>query len=294
MRNILTFGAISLAMAAGMAACGDDDGGDGPRAGAGGTAGNAGSGGATAGTGGATAGAGGATGGTGGAGGAAPLPAVPEATCEGCVQLTVSNNSATPPAGATQNQAGYIFVAGPTAAPFDLSEVETITWRIQVLTPDAGYFVQPFIQSAPPEDPNYAFGFFPTAVTALTAAAFPADQWRDVVLDVAAIGAVVDLDAGADGGDASTGEPEPPPAVDAGDAGGPVLLTAFDKAFTRQIGINIGAQPTAPRGWVSIQVDSVTVEGTSNFTTKTFDTGVETLQLNNYQVPTGTLPPAAN
>lgn len=293
MRNILTFGALSLAMAAGIAACGDDDGGDSPsNGGTAGRAGAAGNGGtAGGGAGGAPGGAGG-TAGTGGAGGAAPLPAIPDATCEGCVQLTVSNNSATPPAGATQNQAGYIFIAAPTAAPFDLSQVETITWRIQVLTPDAAFFVQPFIQSAPPEDPNYAFGFFPTAVTTLPATAFPAGEWRDVVLDVGAIGAVVGLDAGADGGDASTGEP-PAPAVDAGDAG-PVVLTAFDKAFTRQIGLNVGAQPAAPRGWVSIQVDSVTVEGTSNFTTKTFDTGVDTLQLNNYQVPTGTLPPAAN
>src|SRR6187551_3098736 len=131
MRNILTFGALSLAMAAGMAACGDDDGDDGPSA-TGGTAGGAGTGG----------GAGAAGGGAGGTGGAAPLPPIPTATCTDCVQVSVSNNSTTYVTGATQNQAGFIFVAAQTDPPFDISEVDTITWRIQALTNDAGYFIQ--------------------------------------------------------------------------------------------------------------------------------------------------------
>src|SRR5688572_13600922 len=292
MRNILTFGSLSLALPAGIAARGDDDGGDSPSNG--GTAGRpaGGSGGATAGAGGATGGSGGATGGS---GGAAPLPPIPTANCTGCVQLSVSNNSSVLVAGATQNQAGFIFVAPQAGAPFDISEVDTITWRIQALTNDAGYFVQPFAQNGAPEDATYA-GVFPANV-ALTAAAFPPDQWVDVVFDVAAIGAVADLDAGADGGDASTGEPPVEPVVDAGDAGdagGPIVLTGYSKDFTRQIGINVGATTTAAPGWVSIQVDSVTVEGgASNFTTKTFTDGVETLQLNNYQQPIGTPPPAA-
>jgi hypothetical protein len=289
MRNILTFGAISLAMAAGVAACGDDDG-DTPSTGNGGTAGRGGTGGAggTAGIAG-SAGAPGGNGG-GGAGGAAPLPPIPTADCTGCVQLTVSNNSATPPAGATQNQAGFIFVAAATAAPFDISEVDTITWRIQALTNDAGYFVQPFAQNGAPEDTTYA-GFFPPAI-ALTAAAFPPGEWRDVIFDVAAIGAVANLDAGADGGDASTGEPDPVVEVDAGDGGVPVL-TGYSKDFTRQIGVNLGSTPAGALGWVSIQVDSVTVAGgASNFTSKTFDAGLETLQLNNYQVPASTPQPA--
>jgi hypothetical protein len=290
MRNILTFGALSLAMAAGIAACGDDDGGDGP-SGTGGTAGRGG----TGGTGGATGGTGGATGGTGGAtggtGGAPALPPIPTATCTGCVQLTVSNNSATPPTGATQNQAGYIFVAPATDPAFDISEVDTITWRIQALTTNASYFVQPFAQNGPPEDTTYA-GTFPASV-ALTPAAFPAGQFVDVVFDVGAIGAVAGLDAGADGGDASTGVPDPVVVVDAGDGGVPVL-TGYSKDFTRQLGINVGALAGAPLGWVSIQVDSVTVAGgASNFTTKSFNAGVEGLQLNNYQVPTGTVAPVA-
>jgi hypothetical protein len=290
MRNILTFGAISLGMAAGMAACGDDDGGPSNTAGRGGTAGTGGG----AGTGGAAgigggAGTGGAAG-NGGAGGAAPLPAIPTANCTGCVQLSVPNFSTTYVPNATQNQAGFIFVAAATDPAFDLNEVDTITWSIQVLTPNAAYFVQPFLQNAPPEDPNYAFGFYTTPNVTLGAADFPANTFVDVVLDVAALGAVVS-DAGVDGGDASTGTPDP--VVDAGDAGGPVTLTAFDKGFVRQLGINVGAVPTATPGWVSIEVDSVTVAGTSNFTSKTFNAGLEGLQLNNFAQPIGTPQPAA-
>jgi hypothetical protein len=79
--------------------------------------------------------------------------------------------------------------------------------------------------------------------------------------------------------------------VDAGDAG--VTLTGFDKTYTRFVGLNVGAQPTAPLGWVSVEIDSVTVQGTTNFPNKTFTAGVEGLTLNMYQVPTGTLAPAA-
>jgi hypothetical protein len=197
------------------------------------------------------------------------------------VQLTVSNNSATFPAGATMNQAGYIFIAAATDAPFNLDDVQTITWRIQALTTNAGFFVQPFLQTTPPEDAAYS-GVFPASV-ALTPAAFPANTWVDVVLDVGAIG-VVPSDAGADAGDIEVNN-----AVDAGDAG--IVLTGFDKTYTRFIGLNVGALPTAPRGWVSVQVDSVTLQGTSNFPNKTFTTNVENLTLNMYQVPVGTVAP---
>jgi len=186
------------------------------------------------------------------------------------VQLSVAIN-ATPPAGAMNNQAGFIFSAPATAAPFDLSEVDTITWRVQALTPNAQYFVQPILQTAPPEDPTYAFGVYPAQV-ALTPAAFPAGMFVDVVLDVGAIGGVVG-DAGADAGG---GEPE----ADAG-----AVLTAFDKSKTRTIGLNVGAQAAAPVGLVSVELDAVTVVGTSNFTSKTFTANAEGLTLNMYQVP---------
>lgn len=282
MRSFVALGVVSMVAVASMAACGDDS--SDARPGLGGTGGATG-GTSGGGTGGATAGtSAGGTGGVaaGGAGGTGGAPTAPASNCTGCVQLTMPAGG-TLPTGATNFQAGYIFSAPATAAPFDLSDVTTITWRVQALTTSANYYIQPILQNAPPEDPAYAFGFYPGNI-ALTAAAFAPGAWVDVVLDVAAIGTVVG-DAGADAG-------EPPPvAVDAGDAG--IVLTAFDKSRTRTIGLNVGALPTTPAGSiVSIEVDSVTVAGTSNFTTKTFTANAEGLTLNLYQQPTGTLPPA--
>lgn len=295
MRSLITLGVVSLVGVAGMVACGDDDSGDGPVA----TAGTGGAGGSTGGTGG-TAGAnvgGGGTGGTnvggGGAGGAAPLPPVPTADCTGCVQLTVSNNSTVLVDGATQNQAGYIFVAAPAADPWDLSDIQSITWSIQALTPNAAYFVQPFLQTAPPEDPAYG-GAFPPGIP-LAPATFPAGEFVDVTIDVAAIGVtVIPNDAGADAGDAGVTVIPVDNFVDAGSADAGVTLSGFDKRFTRFVGLNVGANVGAPLGWVSVVVDSVTVNGgTTTFPNKTFTSGIEELQLNMYQVPPGTLPPAA-
>jgi hypothetical protein len=287
MRSFLALGLVSLVAGAGIIACGDDSSDPGPGVGGTGATGGGGGGGGTAGaSGGGTAGTGGAAGttagGAGGTGGAAAMP--PAANCTGCVQLSVPVGG-TLPAGATNFQAGFNFSATAPAAPFDLSEVETITWRIQALTSNASFYVQPFLQTAPPEDPNYSFGFYPGNI-ALAPAAFAAGAWVDVVLDVAAIGAPAG-DAGADAGEIAP----PVVEVDAGD-GGVAVLTAFDKSVTRSVGLQVGALPTVPAGFVSIQVDSVTVEGTSNFTTKTFTADVEGLGLNTYQVPTGTLPPA--
>lgn len=270
MRSFITLGVLSVVGAVAFIGCGDDDGDGGGTAGRGGSAGSAGAAGA-AGAGGAGGNGGSAGRGGMGGGGAGGAPTVPAANCTGCVQLSVSVN-ATPPAGATNNQAGFIFSAPATAEPFDLSEVDTITWRVQALTPNAVYYVQPFLQTAPPEDPAYAFGVYPAQVP-LTAAAFPAGTFVDVELDVAAIGGGAVGDAGADAG----GEE---PAADAG-----ALLTAFDKSKTRTIGLNVGATAGAPAGLVSIEVDSVTVVGTSNFTSKTFTANAEGLALNMYQVP---------
>jgi hypothetical protein len=244
--------------------------------GAGGTAG--GGAGGTAGTGGA---AGTTGGGAGGSGGAAPTP--PAANCTGCVQLSVPVGG-TLVAGATAFQAAYEFGAAAPAQPFDLSDVETITWRVQALTPNASYYVQAFLQNGPPESPNY-FGFYAGNI-ALAPATFAPGAWVDVVLDVAAIGAPVG-DAGADAGEL----PPPVAEVDAGD-GGVVALTAFDKSQTRTVGLQVGALATVPAGFVSIQVDSVTVVGTSNFTSKTFTANAEGLTLNTFQAPTGSLPTA--
>jgi hypothetical protein len=274
MRSIVALGVVSLAVAAGMAACGDDSSDDRPSlGGSGGTSGGGSGGGGTGGggaggTGGGTGGTSAGTGGTGGAGAVAPT-----ANCTGCVQLTVPVGG-TLPTGATNYQAGYVFTAAATAAPFDLSDVTTITWRVQALTTNAMYYVQPFLQTAPPEDANYSFGVYPGNV-ALTAAAFAPGAWVDVSVDVGAIG------GGADAG--------VPDAGAEGDAG--VVLSAFDKAYTRTIGLMVGALAGSAAGFVSVEVDSVTVVGTSNFTTKTFAANVEGLSLNMYQTPTGTVAP---
>jgi hypothetical protein len=276
MRSFVALGLVSLVGFAGMAACGDDDGDGGPivsRGGSGGTAGRGGAGGGGAGGGGGG-GAGGVAGGAGGGGGA---PQAPAANCTGCVQLSVPVGG-TLPTGATNFQAGFQFNATAPAAPFDLTDVETITWRIQALTTNASYYVQLFMQTAPPEDPAYAYGFYAGNV-ALTPAAFAPGAWVDVSIDVGAIGA-----PGADAGDEE-------PDVDAGD-GGVTLLTAFDKSKARAIGIQVGALPTVPAGFVSIEVDSITVTGTSNFTSKTFNTTAEDMALNNYLAPPTTPAPA--
>lgn len=277
MRSFLALGVVSLVVAAGMVACGDDSGDDGTGlGGTGGTAGGGSGGGGAGGTsGGGTGGGGtgGTTGGTGGGtGGAGAMP--PAANCNGCVQLTVPAGGPLV-TGATNYQAGFVFNADAPAAPFDLSEVTTITWRIQALTTNAMYYVQPFLQMGPPENPTYDLGAYAGNV-ALTPAAFAPNTWVDVSIDVAALG----------GGAADAGAP------DAGDSDAGFIATTFDKAYTRTVGLQVGALAGSAVGFVSVQVDSVTVVGTSNFTTKTFDTSVEGMTLNNFQAPTATPMPS--
>lgn len=274
MRSILALGVVSLAVAAGMVACGDDSGDDGPVGGRGGASGSGGGG--AGGTGGGTGGTGGGTGGTsagtGGTGGAAPMP--PAATCTGCVQLTVPVGG-TLPTGATNYQAGFIFSAPATDPPFDLSDVTTITWRVQALNANANYYVQPFIQNGPPENASFS-GVFP-GNRVLAPAEFGPTTWVDVSIDVGA----------APGGPGDAGVP------DAGDEGdGGVVLTSFDKAYTRSIGLIVGGLATSAVGFVSVQVDSVTVVGTSNFTTKQFAANVEGMTLNAFQAPANTPNPS--
>ncbi|MEY2937089.1 MAG: hypothetical protein RL033_7838 [Pseudomonadota bacterium] len=283
MRSFLTYGLISLVGVASLYACSDDSG-DGGSGGNGGTGngGTAGAGqGGTAGNSSMAGNGGGGASSVGGSGGAGPVAVAPASNCAGCVQLSVLIPAT--PVATTGSQAGYIFSAAPTAAPFDLSAVSTITWRVQALTTDATYFVQPFLQNAPPESPDY-LGSYP-ALVPLTAAAFAAGAWVDVVVDVAAIGAPAGGDAGVDAG------PAAPVVADAGDAGA-APLTAFDKSKVRTIGLNVGAGATGTPGFVSVEIDSVTVVGTSNFTTKNFATDTELLGLNMYMVPPGTLPPS--
>jgi hypothetical protein len=280
MRSFLTLGCISLVTVAAFVACGDDS--NGPTgtagtAGAGGGAGAAGSAGAGGG-----AGSGGSSGtGSGGTAGTGSVTPPPPTNCTGCLQLTVPIPATPIDTANSRTAVQAAFTTGPTAAAYDLTNVTAITWRIQVLTPDANFFIQPFVQDGPPEDPGYLYSASSPALIPLTATAFPAGSFANVTLDIAALGGgTAGADAGADGG-ADSGAVDAGVVADAGD-GGVQTLTAFDKSKVRIIGINVGGLAAAAGQQVSIEIDSVTVEGTSNFTAKTFDTTVEGLTLNTY------------
>jgi hypothetical protein len=179
MPNFVALGMVSLVVFAGMAACSDDDTGSRPGlGGSGGNAGNAGRGG-MGGVGGTS--GGGGTGGSagragGGAGGSGPPPpdVSPLATCTGCVELiapVVGPRSADNVA----DEASYIFGLG---APVDFSEA-VITWRIAAVQPDANYTVVLFAQNG--QALNYAGAY---SETALDPAAFPANEFREIALDL--------------------------------------------------------------------------------------------------------------
>jgi hypothetical protein len=277
MRRI-TLGVLSFVSAAAFVACGDDDGGTTPNTG--GRAGNAGNAGTSnAGNGGA-AGDGGSAGtsNNAGNGGSAGSTGAPEATCTGCVQLTVEIPAAALPAYAFGPQVQYYF-DNPAANPaWDLTDVQSITWRVQSLTSTAGHFVQPIVSNAPPEDPTYGLGYYNAPQVQLSTIV---GAFTDVTLNVAMIPGPGEGDAG-------------PAAADAGDAGA-APLTAFDKTKVRRISLTIGAPATPTAGIASVQVDSVTfLPAGGPITDKTFNAGVDGLTLNNYQMLTGALPPAAN
>lgn len=299
MRSILALGVVSLAVAAGMVACGDDSSDDGPAlGGSGGTGGGAAGGGAggapggTGGTGGAAEGgtggtAGGGAGGTGGSGGAAPNTD-PLATCTGCVELIAPLTGPNDNSGTTNlaDQVGYQFSA-PMGTVFDMSDA-VITWRIAAIAPNADTSVTLYAQNGMPLGFGGAYQFF-----ALDPAAFPANEFRDIVIDLSAVAAAP--------GDAGT--PEPPVVADAGagDGGAPVLpnivngdegTIPFDKSQIIQFGITLGVSGTFTGSTVlRVAVDQVTISGVPGLEDRTFTTGVEGLAINQYQVPPGTRDP---
>ena len=287
MRSFLTYGFISLVGVAALYACGDDsgDGTTGPQGGSGGSAGS-GNGGSSGGTNMAGNGGGGAAG-TAGAGGSGGAPNVtpPASNCTGCVQLSTPIPATPLDTTNMLSQATYAFSAPATGAPFDLSNVTTITWKVQALTTNANYYVKPFFQNRPPEDSTYKGDYAEPAVM-LTPAAFPAGTWVDIAVNVAALaGGSGGADAGVDGG-----------AADAGDAGSSApagTLAAFDKSKTRYVGLYVGALAAAGAGLVSVEVDSVTVVGTSNFTTVDFATNPGNFIIDTgYQSPVGAVAPS--
>jgi hypothetical protein len=284
MRNFVVLGMVSLAFA-GMAACGDDDTGDGAGPGGSGgspTAGSGGSGGSggASGTGGNAGSAGRAGGGGTGGTGTPPPDVTPLATCTGCVELiapVVGPRSANNVA----DEASYIFGLG---APVDLSDA-VITWRIAAVQPNAGYTVVLFAQNG--QALNFAGAY--SEIT-LDPVAFPANQFREVALDLTAVAA-----APGDGGVPDAGEPDAGDVVadvDAGDAGQqpvipvPTVIDAFDKSQIIQLGVFVGVNESfAGSATVRVAVDSVSVSGASGQPERTFTAGVDGLAINQYNVP---------
>jgi hypothetical protein len=277
-----SFATITFLATAALFGCGDDTGTGTP-------IGNAGTGG--------TAGAGGGAGaaGNGGSGGATtmlppPLMA-PTPDCTGCVQLTASVPATITDTGLMENVVQFQFPPPPAAMPpYDLSNVTAITWRVRALTNDPSFFVRALVQNSPPEAADYSLGAFGERAM-LTATDFPIGTWKNVTLDLTPPGPA---DAGVgDAGVADAGGQVG--SVDAGDAGGaPALLTAFDKSKVRVFALNVGSIAAAA-GLVSVEVESVTLTGTSpNFANVNFATGLNGLVANNYLMLPGTqFPPTA-
>jgi hypothetical protein len=155
----------------------------------------------------------------------------------------------------------------------DLSNA-TITWLVQVLTPNAGLYVKPQLQNGAPNYP----GYFAAPSVAATAANFPAGSWTEVSIDVGALPAA----PGSDAGDAD---------VDAGDAGAPAGPTVFDKSVIDAIQLQIGTT-AAGTGTALVVIDGLTIEGAPGVTSATFNAGAEGFALNAFAepmlIPTGT------
>jgi hypothetical protein len=186
------------------------------------------------------------------------------------------------------DEASYIFGLG---APVDFSNA-VITWRIAAVQPNANYTVVLFAQDG--QALNFAGAY---AETALDPAAFPANQFRDIALDLSRVasasGDAGAPDAGGPGAAADAGVD-----VDAGDAGEqlpsppPNIIGAFDKSQVIQLGIFVGVSAAfSGSATVRVAVDQVIVAGALGQPDRTFATGTEGLIINQYNVPPGTPAP---
>jgi hypothetical protein len=182
------------------------------------------------------------------------------------------------------DEASYIFALG---GPVDFSN-GVVTWRIAAVQPNPNYVVVLLAQNG--ADLNYAGVYVETA---LQPAAFPANEFRDITIDLAAIAAVP-----GDGGapDASTPPPVEPSPVDAGpDAGDaaappvslpPNVTAGFDKSQIIQIGLFVGVNEAfTGNATVRVAVDQVTITGVPGQVDRTFTTGADNLVINQYNVP---------
>jgi hypothetical protein len=290
MRKFAALEMVYLVVFAGMAACGDDDtdarpslGGSGGGSGSGGRGGMSGMGGMS-GSGGAGGSAGRGSGGSGGSG-ITPPDVSPQATCTGCVELITPVVGPRSPENVA-DEASYIFALG---APVDFSDA-VITWRIAAVQPNANYTVVLFAQNGQPL--NFAGAY---SETTLDPAAFPANQFRDIALDLTSV-APAPGDAGVpDAGD--LGGEEGDSNVDAGDGGAqpanpPTIIDAFDKSQITQIGLFVGVNEAfAGSATVRVAVDQVTVTGVPGQPDRTFTAGTENLGINPYNIPPGTPAP---
>jgi hypothetical protein len=278
MSRLVSLGLCGLLSALAFSACSDDEDG-GPAAGSGGVAGTGGG----AGTGGAAGGGAGGTSGNGG-GGAGGTGGV-TVSCTGCVEITLPVTAADQALTPALNSAFYQFSF--PAPGVDLSNA-TVTWRVQVLTPSANYYLQTASQNGTAN--NFAGNY--VNYTTLTETAFPAGQWVDVVQNLAALGGGAG-DAGV--GDAGGEAPGDAGTGDAGDAAAPPATGEFDKSRVESVALQVGVvSPNA--GTVTIVIDSVTFTGVdaTAVPNKTFDSGVEGLTLNTFQAPPGAAAPVAH
>lgn len=289
MRSFVALGVVSMVAVAGMVACGDDSSDD-PRPGLGGSAGTGGATGGTGGggTGGVAGGAGGTGGVAGGAGGSGGAPVVPNtdalATCTGCVELITPVTGPNNNTGNVADQAIYQFSAA-AGTVIDMSDA-VITWRVAAVQPNVNYSATLFAQNGMPQGFAGAYQYF-----GLDPVAFPANTFRDIVIDLRAVAAAP--------GDAGVPDAGPPEVVvaDAGDAGTPApvlpnIVGAFDKSQIATFGITIGVTAAATgSAVVRVAVDQVTIDGVPGQAARTFTAGVEGLATNGYELPPGTRQP---
>jgi hypothetical protein len=280
MRNFVLV--ASLALFAGVAGCSDEETGNPPGLGgsAGATAGAGGGGMGGMGMGGASGSAGSAAGGTGPS--VPPPDTSPQATCTGCVELIaplVGPRSADNLA----DEVSYIFSLG---APVDFSG-GVITWRLAAVEPNANYAVTLFAQNG--ADLGFA-GVYQE--TLLNPATFPANEFREISLDLTSFVAVV-LDAGAPDGGSVEPVQDAGANVDAGDAGElppasppPTVIGAFNVGQIIQFGLFVAVnEGFTGSATVRVAVDQVTVSGVPGQPERTFTTGADSLVINQYNVP---------
>jgi hypothetical protein len=193
---------------------------------------------------------------------AAPRPIAP---CTGCVELVAPVSGANS-AGNLQDQVGYQFNLPAPGADFRDAR---ITWRVMASMNDDNLFVSLYAQNGGPDYSN----IYPPG-PALSALNFPPGAWVDLTLDLATYAHL--------------------PGTGGAEAAGAALIDpgTFDKTTVESFGIQLrtGSAFTGTRA-IRLLIDSVSVEGVSGQSARTFDEDADGLIVNQYEVPLGTQPP---